>query len=167
VASANLVRLPNPREGYDRENEAETRRLIELAFQRGPQGGGLPSRRQVTHTTASLATNATENSTFDLGAPGATLRTILADRAARVRFYATAAARTADATREFTTAPQAGVGVLGDFVWLSSHTKIVSPHLELFNADSPVTNTIYVAVTNLSSSTAAVALTMVVVSVEA
>lgn len=167
-SAATKLTLPETPKRFDPDNEQETRRLIELAFARQEAGGGaLPSRRTVTHTSASLAAGASVEESFNLGAPGAVLRTILVDRAARVRFYATAAAQTNDLTRAFTTAPQAGLGILGDFIWLTSHTKIVSPHLDLFNADSPVASTVYITIQNLTASTSTVLVTLVVVSVEA
>lgn len=162
------LRLPTPGKEYDQRNEAETRREIELLVLRSVGGGvGLGSRRTVTHTSASLAAGASVSETFQAGAPGVVLRTVAVDRAARVRYYATAAAQTNDLTRAFTTPPQAGLGVLGDFIWLTAHTKIVSPHVDLFNADSPATQTIYITIQNLTSSTSTVLVTMSVVSVEA
>ena len=163
------LRLPSPPERYSQRDEAETRRLIELVLLSAAPAaaGGLPSRRTVTYTTASLAAGDSEQASFNLGAPGAVLRTILSDRAARARFYAVASVQSSDASRAFTTPPQAGIGMLGDFVWLTSHTKIVSPHLDLFNADDPVDNTVYITVQNLTGSTSTVTLTLEVVSVEA
>jgi hypothetical protein len=164
------ITLPSPGVRYDRDNEAATRHAIQTAFLRctGGEGGAgaLPSRRTVVYTTGSLAAGESEQATFDLGAPGAVLRTIDTDRAARARFYAVASVQSTDADRAFTTPPQAGIGILGDFVWTTSHRKIVSPHLDLFNADSPVSNTVYVNVQNLTGSTSTVTITMTVVSVE-
>lgn len=162
------LRLPSPPTAYSQRDEAENRRLIELALQRETPstGGGLPSRREVTYTTSSLAAGDSEQVSFDLGAPGAVLRTIESDKAARARFYAVASAQSTDADRAFTTAPPAGVGVLGDFVWLTSHVKYVSPHLDLFNADDPADNTIYLTVQNLTGATNEITLTLIVVSVE-
>jgi hypothetical protein len=160
--------LPEAGDRYSQDNEQETRRLIELAFSRAAPGGSgaLPSRRTVEHTSASMAASATVTESFDLGAPGAVLRTIESDRASRVRFYSTASAQSDDLTRAFTTPPQAGLGILGDFIWQTSHTKIVSPHLDLFNADNPVSNTLYITIQNLTGSSSTVLVTMVVVSVE-
>jgi len=163
------LRLPSPPERYSQRDEAETRRLIELALLRDTPGtgSGLQSRRTVVFTSASLAAGASVQASFDLGAPGAVLRTILADRAARARFYAIASVQSTDASRAFTTPPPAGTGILGDFIWLTSHTKYVAPHLDLYNADDPADNTIYITVQNLTGSTSTVTLTLEVVSVEA
>jgi hypothetical protein len=163
------VTLPAPGERYDRTNEAATRHAIQTAFLRCSDTGsaaGLPARRTITYTTAALVAGASEQATFSLGANGVVLRTIATDKAARVRFYAVPSVQSTDETRAFTTAPQAGIGVLGDFVWLTSHTKYVAPHLDLFNADDPPSNTIYVTVQNLTGATNTIEITLVVVSVE-
>jgi hypothetical protein len=166
--STKLV-LPQPESGYNQENEAQTRRAIELAFlrQRSGGGGALQSRRTVTITTASLAAGEVEEGSIDFGAPGQDLLTLTTDRACRLRFYATAAGQTADLDRAYTTPPAAGLGYFLDAIWRTVHTKIMAPPVKLFNAEAPVSNTIYYTIENLSTATGAVTITAVVVSTEA
>lgn len=165
--STKLV-LPQPEASYDRENEAQTRRAIELAFlrQSPSTGGGLPSRRTVVLTTASLANGSTETGTIDIGAPAVTLLAIESDRACWFRPYPTAAARTLDSSRSSDADPPTG-RVFADFIWLSAHEKIVIPVVDLFNFDASVSNSIYYSLKNTSGSTGVTTITMTVLSKEA
>lgn len=161
-------RLPRPLAQYDARDEAETRRLIELALLRDTGGGaGLESRRDVAFTTASLANGASQQSSTDFGAPGQLLLMISVNRACRLRFYAIASVQSTDASRAYTTPPQAGIGMLLDAVWLTVHTKYIAPPVLLFNGNVPASNTIYWTVENLSGSTGTVTVTATVVSIEA
>jgi hypothetical protein len=163
------LRLPKPPPRYDPRDEAETRRLIELALLRdtpGQGGAGLESRREVTLTTASLANGAEETGTIDIGAPGVRLLKIESDRACWFRPYPTAATRTLDEDRSQDTDPPTG-RVFADFIWLTAHEKIVTPPVDLFNADSSVAEVIYYSVKNISGTTGTITLTLTVVSNEA
>lgn len=169
------ISLPKPGAKYDPRNEAETRRLIELAFLRiaavtGTGGGGTSTpaatRREVILTTGSVASGAEEQGTIDMGAKTQMLLLIESDRACRLRFYATSAARATDLSRGTDADPPAGRGVQGEFIWQTSHQKIVN-FVDLFNADDPVTNTIYYTYKNLSGSTGTATITMTVLTLEA
>lgn len=101
-----------------------------------------------THTTASLAADATEDYTItELGFAGIFF-TIQTDTAAWVRFYTTAAARTADAARSITTDPSAGSGVLLEVVHTGAATTTITPSVNYFNGDTTPAEAIYVSVTN-------------------
>ncbi len=120
-------------------------------------GGGVGSRSDITITTASLADNATENDVAPLGRSFIPLR-IEVDRNCRVRFYQTAAARTADAARAPGTDPTGEHGVILD-VRLNGTTGLI------WDVTDPTTGTcmeaafdenIAYAITNESGSTSTV-----------
>jgi len=160
--------VPETKPHYDRDNEQEFRRLVEqFLLSSGSGTGGLPSRRQVIFTTASLAPNAMSQSSVSFLAPAQHLLYISVNRACRLRFYAIAATQSSDASRAHTTAPQAGIGVLLDSIWLTVHTKYIAPPVLLYNGDSPAAFTIYYTVENLSATTGTVTVTATVVSAEA
>jgi hypothetical protein len=163
------VTLPSPGERYDRANEAATRHAIQTAFLRcpgGTEGGAGAARRTVIWATASLANNAIELGQTDFGAPGQHLLMIETDVPARVRLYSAEAVRDDDEDRPTSTAPDSGIGVFLDAVWNTTHVKYIAPPVFLYNADSPVEEIIYYAVTNLSGSTTPVTVTCTVISAE-
>jgi hypothetical protein len=124
----------------------------------------VPAAASASVTTGSLAQYSagayasanTESGSFTL-AKMAKLQKIVADRAARIRLYRTAAARDADLNRGNTTQPSTPQhGVCADF-WLDgviwSLTWYPDPVPTVYNADTPQTTTIYYNITNLSGST--------------
>lgn len=159
--------LPEAKERYDKDNEAEMRRLVENALDRTGSGGGLPSRRNVVFTSASLVAGASSTASANFGAPAQVLLIISVDRACRLRFYALASAQANDSARAYTTPPQAGLGILLDAIWLTAHTKHVAPPVILYSGDNPAASTIYYTVQNLSGTTGTATVTATVVSIEA
>ncbi len=131
-----------------------------------PPAATGPSRANVTKTTASLANNATENSTVTL-AKTSKLISIEADRAARVAFYSTSAARTADSGRAIGTPATPGTGVLAEFVLAAATPILASPSLDLVNGDVSPTTSIYYAITNISGSTHTVQIDLIHLALEA
>lgn len=127
---------------------------------------GLASRATVTLTSGSLANNAVENGTVTL-AKSSLLHSIEADRACRVVFYSTDAARTADAGRALGTPAAPGLGVLAEFAFSAADTIDCGPRPLLANGDSSPTTSVYYALTNLSGATSTVALTLVHLKLEA
>lgn len=117
-----------------------------------PAGGAGGSRATVTKTTASLANNATEQSSVAL-AKTTVLLAITVDYACRVELYATNAAATADAGRGIGALVTPGTGVLAEFVPTGATTIIVSPVTLLSNGDVSPTTDIYYRITNMSGAT--------------
>lgn len=129
----------------------------------GPPGTGL-SRTTVSIVTASLAAGATENGTVAV-ARGAELYTITADRACRVIFYSTAAARTADSGRALGVPAPPGEGISGEFSFAGPGTFYVDPTPVLKNLDS-TTSDIYYAITNNSGGASVVTVTILFLPLE-
>jgi len=108
-------------------------------------------QQEVVYTTASLTNNASEDGTPTLVKMGI-LTGIETDRAARVRVYATAAERTADAAREVGTDPDDGSGVFLDVVTTSEKLAInLSPEAPFSNMESSRSANIPISVTNLGT----------------
>jgi hypothetical protein len=185
-----LPRFPQPpRDRYSYDNEAAFRREVAtwLAGVQGLAGEagsvataaweditGTPTtlagygitdaqakieRDTVQVTTASLAVDATENGTIALGKSGFILNAV-ADRAAWVRLYGTAAERTADAARDIADDPTNDAPVLAEFLFDASHLTIpTAPLIGYTNRDGSPVTTIYYAITNKSAGTSTVTVT--------
>lgn len=162
------LRLPTPGPSYDQRNEAETRREIELLLLKSVASSASAgaARRTVIFATGSLASGATESGSTNFGAPGQHLIMIESDVPARVRLYSASSVRDADLSRAVATPPDSGTGVFLDAVWNTTHVKYIAPPVFLYNADSPVADTIYYNITNLDSSTTPVTITATVISAE-
>lgn len=125
----------------------------------GPAGadgadGGFVARTTTTVTTGTLSSNSSEDVSVTLK-PGYRLYKVTTDRAARVRAYDSSANRTADASRAVGTDPAGVHGVILDLVTTASTLAFwLSPVVDGYTADG--TDTVPVAVTNLSGSSAAV-----------
>ena len=119
----------------------------------GPAGadGGFVSRTTAEVTTASLANNATEDTTVTLK-PGYRLLKVETDIATRVRVYDSTASRTADAARAIGTDPSGVHGVVLDLVTTPSDLAWwLSPVVDGYTANAD--DTVPLAITNLSGST--------------
>jgi hypothetical protein len=126
-----------------------------------------PTRSSVVITTASLANLSTENGTIAMPFVSGLLLQITTDRSAWVRFYATAADRTADAARVQGTLATAGIGLLAEFQFSTgAQTVDVSPVATLANDDATLAKQIYYAIKNKSGSPSTVAITMKVLKLE-
>jgi len=164
-------RLPSAPDKYDRDNEAMTRRIIELALARGPTaggGGGLHVREDFTVTTAVLDPCEGENGEIDLGGSSGECIIVISDGPARVRVYATAAGRTADQDRPTWREPDAGIGVLLDVLLEESggQTFLLQPASYVYNADSTVADLIYYRITNYADAAAARQITLTIIVIE-
>lgn len=135
-------------------------------FTFAPAPEGLKSRTTVVGTTATLADQATGNLNIT-AFKSYNLMAIQVDRAAWVRIYASSAARTADASRNQLTDPAPDSGVIAEVVTTGSGTFIIAPSALGFNFDSPVTNNMPLAVTNLSGASSTVTVTLTVLQTEA
>jgi len=131
----------------------------------GSGGTGLGSRVSAGGTTSSLANNATGNISIT-GYKTYMMYKINTNAAAWVRFYITATARSADASRSQGDDPSAGAGVIAEVITSGSETVILSPGVLGYNDDATPTTTIYVAVTNLSGSTRTITVTATLLQLE-
>lgn len=135
----------------------------------GPKGdtgdtGTVFTRSSTDKVTASIADGVTETSALVLH-PSVRLFKVATSRAARVRIYATAAQRTADAARPIGTDPIGNHGLLFEFVTsadILSYTLTPAVDLTADGSDS----TYYVSVTNLSGATGVVTTTFYYVRTE-
>jgi hypothetical protein len=128
-------------------------------------GGGAGNRANVNATTASLANAAVYNGTVTL-AKGYTIYKITTSAASWVRVYTNAAARLSDAGRSQTTDPQPGAGVIAEAITTGANIVVMSPATIGFNDENPVSNSIPIAVTNLSGSTATITVTFTYLGLE-
>ena len=109
-------------------------------------------------TTASLANNATEDTTVTLK-PGYRLLKVETDVAARVRVYDSTANRTADAARAVGTDPTGEHGVILDFVTTAGNLAWwLNPVVDGYTTAG--TDTVPLAITNVSGSTDTVTVTL-------
>jgi hypothetical protein len=113
----------------------------------------LPTRGTVDVTTASLANNASEDTSVEMK-PGYRLLKVETDVAARVRVYIDTASRTADASRTVGTDPTGEHGVILDLVTVTDNLAWwLSPVVDGYTTASPADDTVPLAITNLSGST--------------
>ena len=115
--------------------------------------------------TASIANAAYSTNSVTL-AKGYTIYKITTSAASWVRVYTNVAARTTDATRSQTTDPQPGAGVIAEVITTGANVVVMSPATIGFNDESPVSNTIPIAVTNLSGSTGTITVTFTYLELE-
>lgn len=138
----------------------------------GPTGGTGPTgpggvRTTATVTTASLANLTSENDTISTLGKGATLYSINLSVAGAIRFYCTAADRTADAGRGLGTLPPTGMGILAEFITTTTNQTIeASPIAYLFNSDGTPATSIYVTIFNLSGASSVVTATVIALVLE-
>jgi len=128
-------------------------------------GGGAGNRANVAVTTSSIANAAYYTGVVTL-AKGYTIYKITTSAASWIRVYTNVAARTSDATRSQTTDPQPGAGVIAEAITTGANVVIMSPATIGFNDENPVSNTIPIAVTNLSGSTGAITVTFTYLGLE-
>jgi len=124
----------------------------------GSGGAGTMSRASVVVTTASLADLATENAAPTI-AKTALLLSVQTDRAAWVRVYNSAAARTADASRSIADDPVASSGVVAEIITTGAETINLAPPYEIYSAEAVPSANLSVAIQNRSGSTSTVQVT--------
>lgn len=116
-------------------------------------------------TASSLGANTTTNMTFS-AAKSYALFKVETSCAAWVRIYSDSASRTADAGRDITTDPSAGVNIIADVITTSASTQIISPGIFGFNNEDPINDFVYIAVTNRESTTQNVQVTLTLLPLE-
>jgi plastocyanin len=138
---------------------------IEIADSQFVGDKGLATRASLTGSTSSIANEATANVNIT-GYKGYMLYKIQTSAAAWVRLYVSDAARTADAARTQGQDPLPGSGVIAEVITTSAETVIIAPGVIGFNNESPVTNIVPAAVTNLSGGSVAITVTLTAVEME-
>ena len=124
---------------------------------------GLQSRTTVSATN-SIAANGIANISMTTPKTYALL-SIETSHAAWVTLYSDTASRTADSSRNETTDPVAGSGVLAEVITTGSQTQIITPGVICFNSSS--SNVTYAKIVNRSGGTANVQVTLTYVQIEA
>lgn len=125
---------------------------------------GVASRREpVTITTASLAAGATQTGVVPFARAGILLK-LVASHACRLRLYATAAARTADAARAVGTNPTDDLtGLINLDAVLPTSGGNLTLNLSsvmAYNADEPVAGQLYYAIENRTAAAATITVTL-------
>ena len=138
-----------------------------VADQTGGGGGsGLQSRTSANAATASIANGASANIQITAAKTYA-LQKIQTDAAAWVTLYVSAAARTADASRNETTDPLPGAGVIAEVITSDGAIQNITPGTLGWNDESTPTTDAYLKVVNKSGSTQAITVTLHFVALEA
>ena len=119
--------------------------------------------RTTVAATNSIAANGIANISMTTPKTYALL-SIETSHAAWVTLYSDTASRTADSTRNETTDPVAGSGVLAEVITSGSTTQLITPASLCFN--SAGANTTYLKIVNKSGSTANVQVTLTFVALE-
>jgi hypothetical protein len=127
---------------------------------------GLGSRATVTVTTVSVANSASTTASIT-GFKGYNLYKVYSSHAAWIRIYTTIAARTSDSSRLQGTDPTPDVGIVAEVITISAgQTITLAPAVLGFNDESPASDIIPIAVTNLSAATVAITVTLTLVQTE-
>ena len=139
-----------------------TTQIATTAFVQSAVSGASASisRATVTKTTASLANGAIENGTVTLAKWGH-IGPIEVDRDCWIRLYATAADRTADASRAIGTPAAATTNLLAEWSFASgvvggNDQTLRRLGVDYFNDDGTVTSDIYYAIANRCGATSTV-----------
>ena len=128
-------------------------------------GGALSSRTVVNATTASLNNGATGNISIT-GAKGYVLYKIETTAAAWIRIYTDTASQSADSSRLEGTDPLPGSGVIAEIITTGAGTILMSPGVIGFNTEAVVSNVIACAVTNKSGASAAITVSLTILTIE-
>ena len=124
------------------------------------------ARAEVSGITTSIADAASADLTITNTGKAGQLLSIETDAAAWVTLYVSQATRTADASRTETTDPAAGSGVISEVITTGAQTVLVTPSTMYFNNESTPASELYLKVVNKSGSSAAITVTLKVISTE-
>lgn len=140
---------------------------ITIASSGGGGGGGLSSRTTVSVTTASIADAATDNVSITSAAKAYAVLSIQVDAAAWVRVYSSTTARTNDSSRSELVDPDPDAGVHAEIITAGAATVKFTPTSIGWNDESPVTDTIYLAIKNKSGTTRTITADLIILPLEA
>lgn len=132
----------------------------------GGGGSGLQARTTANAATASIADGASANIEITAAKTYA-LQKIQTDAAAWVTLYVSAAARTADASRNETTDPLPGAGVIAEVITSDGAIQNITPGTLGWNDEGTPTTDAYLKVVNKSGTTRAITVTLHFVALEA
>jgi len=130
-------------------------------------GGSLQSRTTVSGVTTSIP-NLGIGNTDITGFKAYSLMKVGLSTAGWIRLYTDSASRTNDVTRSVGEDPAPGSGVIAEVVTTGISTQqIITPFVMGGNMETPVTDKIYVAITNLSGSTQTITANLTILQLEA
>ena len=132
----------------------------------GGGGSGLQARTSANAATASIADGASANIQITAAKTYA-LQKIQTSAAAWVTLYVSDAARTADASRNETTDPLPGAGVIAEVITSDVAIQNITPGTLGWNDEATPTTDAYLKVVNKSGSTQAITVTLHFVALEA
>lgn len=125
---------------------------------------GVPVITTVTTTTETLSNN--QSATAQLTAySGYMITNVAVDNAAWVRIYSSNQDMINDAPRLQNTDPDPDSGVGTELITYEPGTYNVTPGVYVANSDLPVTNLMYIRVTNLGPSPAAITVTVNIIEI--
>ena len=129
--------------------------------QKGEAGGGAGSftRTTANAATSSIANNASANITITAAKTYA-LQKIQTSAAAWVTLYTDTTSRSNDSSRNETTDPTPGSGVIAEAITTGAATQLVTPGLIGFNNDGTPSTNVYLKVVNKRGSTQAITITL-------
>ncbi len=118
-------------------------------------------------TSGSLAVGYGEIDTVSAACYAFQIFTISVSSPCRIRFYGTYATALADNIRPSTAVPSGNVGLMAEFVFLSTQLSwICSPVPICFNNDSTLTQNIYIAIQNTGTSTTTITINATILKME-
>jgi len=132
----------------------------------GGSASGLEARTTAQGSTGNINNDAASNVTMQAAKSYALLK-IQTSHAAWVTLYTNVAARSADSSRNITTDPLPGAGVLAEIVTSDGAVQSITPGTIGWNDDSTPSNNLYAKVVNRSGSTANITVTVHYVKIEA
>jgi len=132
----------------------------------GGGGSGLQARTTANAATGSIADGASANIQI-VAAKTYALQKIQTSAAAWVTLYVSDAARTADASRNETTDPLPGAGVIAEVITSDGATQNITPGTLGWNDEATPTTDAYLKVVNKSGSAQAITVTLHFVALEA
>ena len=131
----------------------------------GGSGTGLSSRTTANAATSSIANNGSANITITAAKTYA-LQKIQTSAAAWVTLYTDTTSRSNDSSRNETTDPTPGSGVIAEVITTGATTQNVTPGLIGWNNDGTPSSNVYLKVVNKSGSTQAITVTLHYVTLE-
>ena len=132
----------------------------------GGGGSGLQARTTANAATGSIADGASANIQI-VAAKTYALQKIQTSAAAWVTLYVSDAARTADASRNETTDPLPGSGVIAEVITSDGAIQNITPGTLGWNDEATPTTDAYLKIVNKSGSTQAITVTLHFVALEA
>ena len=131
----------------------------------GSGGSGSFTRTTANAATSSIANNASGNITITAAKTYA-LQKIQTSAAAWVTLYTDTTSRSNDSSRNETTDPTPGSGVISEVITTGAATQLITPGVIGWNNDGTPSTNVYLKVVNKSGSTQAITVTLYYVPLE-